>query len=133
MRSPAMPLLIDEDVPQAVSEFLRERGHNVQMVRGSPLEREADAVLAKAVIEARGIVVTWNHRHFSQLIDRRPPLNYTRFPNVGRLSFVCPHAMGLKRLRELIEDIEREYQLVQERRDRRLIMVIGDTWFRIDR
>ena len=133
MRSPAIRLLIDEDVPQAVLEFLRGRGHDVQLAREPPLASADDEAVARAASAVQAIVVTWNHRHYSQLISRVPPLNYLRFPHAGRISFVCPHSMGAKRVREVIADIEHEYLVVQARRDRRLIMVVGDTWFRIDR
>ncbi len=128
-----MRLFIDEDVPEPVAELLRRRGHDVRPVRGTRLEGADDEVIAEAANADAAIVVTWNHRHFSHLIARVPPVNVLQFPFAGRISFVCPHAMGEKRLRETIDDIEHEYVVVQGRRDRRLIMVIGDTWFRVDR
>jgi predicted nuclease of predicted toxin-antitoxin system len=128
-----MRLVIDEDVPEQVAELLRRRGHDVRPVRGTPLEGADDDVIAEAANVDAAIVVTWNHRHFSHLIARVPPLNVLQFPLAGQISFVCPRAMGEKRLRETLDDIEHEYVVVQSRRDRRLIMVIGDTWFRVDR
>lgn len=133
MLPPAMRFLADEHVPPPVIAFLRDRGHVVDSVRGSPLRGEADEVIAKAAHESSAIVVTWNHRHYAELISRRPPLNRDRFPNAGRLSFVCPEPLGRRRLEALLDDIEHEHRIVQARRDKRLIMVIGDTWFRINR
>ena len=128
-----MVVLADEHVDPEIIRFLHDRGHDARSVRRTPLRGQPDEALAEAADQLGGIVLTWNHRDFSQLISRRPPLNYDPYPNAGRLSFVCPEPMGPRRLCELIEDIEHEYRVVLARRERRLIMVIGDTWFRIDR
>ena len=90
-------------------------------------------MIVEAANADAAIVVTWNHRHCSQLIARVPSLNVLQFPLAGRINSVCPQAMGEKQLRETIDGIEHEYVVVQARRDRRLIMVIGDTAFRVDR
>lgn len=46
-----MPLLIDENVPDSVTHFLRERGHDVHLVRDILLPGTPDYVIAFIVDE----------------------------------------------------------------------------------
>ena len=131
--------LIDEDVPWSVAQFLMDRGHIIHSVKKSTSEGEPDSVIVKLgheLSEEIGIpvvILTWNHKHFVDHISRRPPNNNNRFRNLGRLSFTCSHPAGIKRIRETIEDVEREYALCQTRGDKRLIMSIGENTFMIER
>src|SRR6478672_9772237 len=87
--------LIDEDVPLSVAEFLRNRGHSIHTVKQSTFEGEPDDVIVRLAQEISQradmpvIIVTWNHKHFANLISRRPPNNNNRFRNIGRLSITC--------------------------------------------
>jgi hypothetical protein len=131
--------LIDEDVPQSVSEYLGNRGHITHSVKQSTFEGEPDEVIVKLAhqisqeIAAPVVVVTWNHKHFANLISRRPPNNNNRFRTLGRLSMTCPRPGAIKRLNETIEDIEREYALCLARDDKRLIVTLTESSFIIER
>lgn len=141
MASPplAMALLIDEDIPFPVADFLRDRGHEIHLVKQSTFEGEPDEVIVRLADQISRssrrdvIIVTGNHKHFVRLIARRPPLNYNRFRALRRISVRCNKAAALKRFRETIDDIEREYQFCQGRPDKRLIMTIDDHHFSIER
>ncbi|HYM15214.1 MAG TPA: DUF5615 family PIN-like protein [Dehalococcoidia bacterium] len=127
-----MRLLIDENVPDSVSEFFRERGHEVQLVRDLFPNGTPDEVIAAMGDKLEVIVVTWD-RDYRRLASRAPSGTRSRFRKLGRIVFRCNESRGRRRLQELIETIEFEYQQVQSRRDKRLIVEISETTVRIDR
>jgi hypothetical protein len=128
---PVIHFLLDEDVPEAVAQFLRERGHDVEWGRallplGSPdhlVVREADRLGA--------IVVTWNRKHYHPIIRRQPPGVLLRFPRAGLLSFKCSRPNAVQRLAVLISRIEREYVERQEEDDKRVIFEIWEDKYSI--
>lgn len=128
-----MLLLIDENVPNSVAEFFRQRSHDVRLVRDLFPSATPDPVIAAAGDELGAIVVTWNHRDFKKLVARIPKDNVQRFRRLGRINFRCHEARGVQRLEELIEWIEFEYAQVMKRRDHRLMVEILETSVRIIR
>jgi len=127
-----MLLLIDENVPESVTDFLRARGHDVRLVREVLPAGTADPILARIGDELEAIVVTWD-KDFRRVISRVPFGSRAAFRRLGRISFRCNEARGRARIEELIEWIEFEYAQVQKRRDKRLIVEIGDNSFRVIR
>jgi hypothetical protein len=55
------------------------------------------------------------------------------FRKLGRISFRVNEPRGAQRARELVEWIEFEYGQVQKRRDKRLLIEIMETTFRVIR
>lgn len=137
--SVVMTFLIDEDIPFSIADFLRDRGHDVHLVKQSTAEGQPDAVIVNFADQIGRrhqrdvIIITGNHKHFVRLISRRPPLNNNRFRALGRISVRCNKSAALKRFRETMDDIEHEYWLCQRRNDKRLIMTIDDEHFTIER
>jgi len=127
-----MRLLIDENVPRSVTEFFRERGHDIRLVSDLFPSGTPDPVIAKLGDELGAIVVTWD-RDFRRVVSRVPSGARQEFRRLGRISFRCSEARGRQRAEELIEWIEFEYAQVQKRRDKRLIIEISDTAFRVVR
>lgn len=134
-----MTFLTDEDVPDAVADFLAARGHRTHTVKHSVFETEPDDVIAKLAQQigkehnASVVLVTWNHVHFANILSRRPPNNNQRFRDLGRLSITCRRSVAVKRLTETIEDIEHEDGLCQFRTDKRLIMTLTEISLNIER
>ena len=127
-----MLLLIDENVPESVTEFFRERRHDVRLVRDLFPSGTPDPIVAKLGDQLAAIVVTWDP-DFRRLAARVPLGSRQRFRRLGRISFRCSEARGRARVEELIEWIEFEYEQVQKRRDKRLIVEITGTSFRVVR
>ncbi len=119
---PPMLLLIDEHVPDSITKLLRNRGHDVRLVRDSGLKGEVDPLIAKAANEIGAIVVTFNHRHFATLIARNSTASRNRFPRAGRISFRCPEVVALERLRQFIGIIESEHAALLGEEDSRVII-----------
>jgi predicted nuclease of predicted toxin-antitoxin system len=126
-----MLLLIDENVPNSVAEFLRDRGHDVRLVRDLFPSGTPDPVIAKVGDELEAIVVTWD-RDFKRLAARVPEGSRQRFRRLGRISFRCSEARGRARIEECIEAIEFAYVQVQKRRDKRLLAEITDAMLRMN-
>jgi predicted nuclease of predicted toxin-antitoxin system len=128
-----MTLLIDECVPHSVAAVFSNRGHTVHFVTDLLAAQAADPLIAVAGNRLEAIVVTWNHKDFKSMTARVPEGNVQKFRRLSRISFRMNESQGAHRAQELIESIEFEYQQVQKKRDRRLLIEIGTTVFRIIR
>lgn len=126
-----MLLLIDENVPDSVTAFFRERGHEVHLVREVLLPGTPDPVVATLGDTLGAVIVTWNHKDFKKLAARVPEGNVQRFRHLGRINFRCNEAHGRRRAEQLIESIEFEYNQVLKLRDRRLLVEISETSMRV--
>jgi predicted nuclease of predicted toxin-antitoxin system len=135
MRRPRvrMLLLIDENVPESVAAFFRERGHDVRLVRELFPRGTPDPVIATLDDRLAAIVVTWNHRDFKRLAARIPAGTEQRFRHLSRINFRCNEVRGRQRAEAFIESIEFEYEHAQQRRDKRLMVEITETGFRVVR
>ena len=127
-----MHLLIDENVPDSVSEFLRSRGHTVDLVRERLGQMTPDDFIAWIGEELGAIVVTID-KDFRAIVERVPKGGRRKFNNLGRISLRCRETRALARLAEFIEEIEQEHERVLSRADRRLIVEVTETSFTIKR
>jgi predicted nucleic acid-binding protein len=59
-----MLLFMDGNVPDCVTRFFRERGHDVRLVREELPIGTPDQIIATVVDELEGIILTWNHKDF---------------------------------------------------------------------
>jgi predicted nuclease of predicted toxin-antitoxin system len=127
-----MTLIIDENVPEAVAEFFRARGHIVIAIRDFLGRGAPDDAVAEFGDVEMAVVVTWD-RDFKRLVRRVPLGNRMRFRKLGRISFECRESAGLHRLERLIDHIEFSYSMAQRERDHRLILEVTETSFRVIR
>lgn len=127
-----MRFLIDENVPDSVARFLAARGHEVLYARELLPSGTPDQVIATLGDELECIIVSWD-RDFDRLVSRAPTGSRAALRRLGRLTYRCKAPNGLRRTEQLIELIEFEYAQLQQRRDRRLLIQIGDSFFRVDR
>lgn len=122
-----MILLIDENVPRSVGEYLADRGHTVHYVtdhfpRGTP-----DGVIAQSGNRMGAIVVTWDHKHFKHLAARAAD-GKPKYPKLGRISFVkCPENRGVECLSKHIELLEFAHEQSLQKEDKLLIVEISTT------
>lgn len=128
-----MILLIDENVPESVTRLLKDRGHDVRLVRELLPAGTPDPVIAVVGNDLGAIVVTWNHKDFKKLVARVPRATQASLRKLGRINFRCHEARGRQRLEEMIEWVEFEYAQVQKKKDKRLMVEIGETYFRVIR
>ncbi|MGE5597176.1 MAG: DUF5615 family PIN-like protein [Hyphomicrobiales bacterium] len=127
-----MHLIIDENVPDSVASFLKDRGHHVELVRERFGQMTPDEFIAWVGDEQGAIVVTLD-RDFRRLVERVPSGGKAKFRSLGRISLRCKEPRALARMREFIEDIEREHERAQLRPVRRMIVEITETTFTVIR
>lgn len=125
-----MVLLIDENIPDSVATFLRERGHTVHLSRDVLASGAKDPVIAKVGDQMAAIVVTFD-KDFKKLISKLAQGERQRFRHLGRISLSCPAPRALVRLTKFIDAIEFHYQLSLREPDKRLIVELGDSYFRV--
>lgn len=127
-----MRLLVDENVPDSVATFLRERGHEVLLVREQLGQMTPDDFIAWVGDDLGAIVVTVD-KDFRTLVRRVPVGGRRRFQSLGRISLRCRESRARARLNEFIEEIEREFDRLQSLRDKRLIVEITETSYTVKR
>jgi predicted nuclease of predicted toxin-antitoxin system len=130
---PSILFLIDENVPESVTEFLRQRGHDVRHVRDLALTETPDPIIAAAADKLGAVVVTWNHRDFKKLLSRVPQAGQPVMRRAGRINFRCNESQGRYRVEQVIDVIEFEYELAQRRPDKRLLIEVLKDSFRFIR
>lgn len=104
---------------------LAARGHEVIYLRDVALRQTDDPVLNAHAEALHAVVVTWNDKDFRDDNPRRPEHNQLRYRRAGRLTFrKCTEPLGIKRVAQLMEEIEFNYARALQRRDTRFMMEI---------
>jgi Trk K+ transport system NAD-binding subunit len=127
-----MRFLVDEDVPESATDFLRERGHEVVLVVEELMPGAPDVVIARLAHDLGAIVVTCNAKHFKRLIPRAPDGQH-RFRRASRLTLECPQPWITGRIVATIGSIESEWEQAQGRHDHRLLFQIHRDWVLVER
>lgn len=118
-----MVLLVDENAPQSVVDFLVERGHEVILVREVLPAGTPDPVIAVVGDRLSAVVVSWD-RDFDRLVRRVSRGSRTKFRNLGRISFRCKEHRGRARLEQEIDVIEMHYERCARNPDARMFVEI---------
>jgi predicted nuclease of predicted toxin-antitoxin system len=122
-----MTLLIDEDVPKAVADFLRQRGHEVQMADQIFPKSTPDPVIAKQAELDEAIVVSCNVKHFERLLSKVPKAGKRAGVHrirTGTILFYKCQAQAAARIRMVIDRIEADYVRTATMTDRRFMVRI---------
>ncbi len=98
------------------------------------VEDSPDPLIAKTASDLRAVVLTWNRKDFMSLLRRkRGPTGAYTYPDMHLITFDnCTHEEGLRRLQQLIEEIEWAYALRVGQKTQRLIVVIGRTFVKFE-
>ncbi len=123
-----MRLIIDENVPETVTAYLRERGHIVEHVRDLFLTSTPDAIIAAVASHREALVVTWDS-DFRRIAKRIPKGGRSAVRKLGLITFRCNESHGLLRAQQVFEAIEAEYERRQRMHDKRLFVEIKETEF----
>lgn len=118
-----MKLLVDENVPASVTQFLIDRGHEVILVRDVLLPGTPDPVVAAVGDRESAVVVSWD-KDFSNLAKRVQHGSRAKFRRLGRISFKCKETNGRGRLEAEIEVIELHYRRCRRNADFRMFVEI---------
>ncbi len=115
-----------------MAAYLTSRGNTVQLVRDHFMPSTEDWVIAQAASNQNATVVTWNRRHFKALAARRNAKGQPTYPGMSVVTFRCSHADGLRRIQEVIDELEMAYQVRVVRNKRRLLAEVGLTMLRLE-
>jgi predicted nuclease of predicted toxin-antitoxin system len=106
-RRAVIAFLTDQNVPDSVGQFLKQRGHDVVRLRDIMPTDSADPVVAEAAMQAGRVLVSWdkdfNHQRFMK----------PRFSALSRLAFSCLETEAVARLKIHISLIEAEVRLIR--------------------
>jgi predicted nuclease of predicted toxin-antitoxin system len=125
-----MLLLVDENVPESVAEFLSSRGHEVRHVRDVLPAGTPDPVIAAVGDRMGAVVVSWD-KDFERLIRRIPVGKKTAFKRLGRISFKCDYPNGRRLIEKWIDHIELHYERARVDQDVRMIVEIQENAFKM--
>lgn len=101
-----MRLLIDQNVPDSVAQFFRERGHDVQLVRET-LGRAAPDQLIAITAELQGVIIVTFDKDFGRFKKLLPEGQRQGFVSgAGVIHLAMRETRGVARLRDEIEMIE---------------------------
>jgi hypothetical protein len=123
---------VDENVPTSVGQFLRAQGFATEQVRDVLAPGTPDPILA-VLAENRGWVVITMDRHFDTLVKRVPEGGKARFRRVGRITLHCNPARAAARIELAMPHINLEWKLLRGATDQRMMLVIRDSNFAIER
>jgi predicted nuclease of predicted toxin-antitoxin system len=120
---PKLRLLLDNDVPEGVGKVFRHHGHDVTQVRDILPVNSPDQLVA-AVSELDGMILVSCDSDFRLVAPRIPKGHRARFRKLSRISIECSQVQAEQRTDEAMRLIEMEYEDAQNRRDKRMIIVI---------
>ncbi|WP_443018093.1 DUF5615 family PIN-like protein [Sphingomonas sp. 37zxx] len=124
-----MTFLADECVTESVSQFLEERGHEVIRAKQKIPEGTQDPIVAKVAEDLSAILLT-DDADFNTVASRRPNGQRRRFRKLSRVHLACKHSQAIHRIAAAITLIEFEYEIAQERDDKRMIIELKPTLVR---
>ena len=125
-------VIIDENVPDEVADFLAARGATVWLARERFGAGTLDPVIAAAAARENALIITIDRKDFIGLAKRHRKDGQLSYAGMSVVTFHLSHPRVLARLRLLIEDIEDVYENRVTGRGVRLIATISDTVLRIE-
>ena len=126
-------MLVDQMVPDALSRFLREKGHDVDLVREVLTPTAPDLDIARLANQIGAIVITWNVKHFDRFLTRAPRGENIRFRKAGLIGVKCPEGRALARFEQVLPVIDFEYAHLQGLPDKRMFVTVEQSQIHIFR
>lgn len=127
-----MRFLLDENVPRAVAETLRDLGHDVKRSTELVAVGAADPVVAIAAMEDDRILVS--HDRDMRKIERAGALaGRPRYQRLHCLMLSCAEPTAAARVRAFMPVIEADYICLLPEQACRMFFEVGDTRARLFR
>jgi predicted nuclease of predicted toxin-antitoxin system len=124
--------VLDENSPASLERVCKARGHDVRWSRDITSTGASDEVVAAAVDELEGVLLTAD-RDFHGLVSRRPSGNVIRWRRIGRVLVSCGVRQMPLRLEAAFPLIEWEWNHVRTTADPRMLIELGGDVIRIER
>jgi Domain of unknown function (DUF5615) len=124
-----MLLVADECVTPQIADLFVQRNHQVVLVARELGRSTPDPIIAEYADRRSAVVLTWNYRHFLQLMKACSPAGVLLFPNMGLISYRCPPAKTVSRFGLFMDAIEYHYEFLQQLTDKRINVQVGHDKF----
>jgi predicted nuclease of predicted toxin-antitoxin system len=119
--------MLDENVPQDVTDMLTKHGHKAEFIREYVPPGAPDPLVATVSEELNAILVSFDG-DFERIAPRIPRGHRARFRRLSRIWMCCGEPQAAERLKRGLPLVQAEYELAQTQRDRRMLMWSpGDT------
>lgn len=126
-----MRFLLDHNVPAAVGDMLRNRGHDIVAVTDVLPQDAADPIFTAAAIAEDRVLVS--HDRDMKKVERLISDGYRdSFPILRRLHLSCNEVTSAVRVKDFIEVIELEFATLQKR-GAAMTIDVGDRRMRLIR
>ncbi len=115
---------------ESACRFLEDRGHEVLRARDKVPEGTQDPIVAKVAQDLSAVLLT-DDSDFKTIASRRQDGQKARFRKLSRVLLGCEHSKVVNRLEATISLIEFEYELAQNKHDKRIILDVKPTMIRV--
>ena len=124
--------MLDENVANSVSVYLRESGFEVEYIRDLVPTGSVDPLVA-VVAEDHHAVLVSHDGDFQKIAPRIPDGQRRRFRELSRISLRCSEYNAAARFEKAMSLVVSEFQIAQDSRDKRMHLTIGESFIRTDR
>jgi len=122
----------DHNVTESVCRLLEERGHEVVRLRDELPPDSPDPVVAKYAEQMEAVLIS-HDGDFRSIAPRIPHGERARFRKLSRIHLRCDYPSAEKRVAAAIDLVEFEWNLAQERADKRIHIVIQKAGIKTNR
>jgi len=99
----------DNDVEDAVGDFLKDSGHTVQRLRDVMLANSPDPIVDANCRENGLVLITHNYKHFRRIAHEMRQAG-RQFRPLSRIDMECHQSEAVGRLADLLPIIEAEWK-----------------------
>jgi hypothetical protein len=103
-----IPFFTDNDVEDAVGDFLRDSGHDVTRLRDVMLSNSEDPIVDANCRENGLVLITHNYKHFRR-IARELEMDGRAVRRLNRIDMEIHQSQGPKRIAEVLHLVEAEW------------------------
>ncbi len=105
---PSIPFFTDNDVSDAVGDFLLDWGHECKRLRDVILADSPDPIVAATCRQSGMVLITHNIKHFKTIVKAHE-INRREADSLCRIELGCKQIESVNRLRAAISIIEHEW------------------------
>jgi len=127
-----MRFFADHNVTESVCLLLERKGHEVIRLRDELPPDSPDPIVAKFAEQIDAVLIS-HDGDFKRIAPRIPRGSKARFRKLSRIHLQCEYPVSERRIAEAIRLIEFEWDLAQERADKRIHIVIQKSGIKTNR
>lgn len=131
VRKPKIPFFTDNDVPDAVGDYLLDSNHECKRLRDVILADSPDPIVAATCRQSGMVLITHNIKHFKAIVKEHE-VNHKEADSLCRIELGCKQIVAVERLEAAMSIIEHEWVLMGPVKQGMRIFV-GDNVIRVHR